>query len=216
MEILNNFVVFEGIDGSGTTTQLNLLSDFFRDKRNKLSLPIMHKTFEPTDSSIGKLIRSVLKKETVIRSETIAMLFAADRNEHLYETDGIVDRCKRGEIVVSDRYTLSSLVYQGILCGNTLPARLNEEFPYPELIVFFDLAPEIAAERRSGRDGMNSPEIYEYLDFQVQVRRQYKALLPTLLEKGVMIETINAAPPPDEVAAEVWRIIQNLPIMKMK
>ena len=139
MEILKNFAVFEGIDGSGTTTQLEILENHFQENRNKL--PPFYRTNEPTDSSIGKLIRLNLKKEVLFDPGTTAFLFAADRNEHIYGPDGIAERCKRGELVVSDRYTLSSLVYQGITCGEVLTSMINSSFPLPELLLFFDVAP---------------------------------------------------------------------------
>jgi len=209
MEILKNFAVFEGIDGSGTSTQIGLLEDFFQ--KSKLSLPPLYKTFEPTNGSIGKLIRSALRKEIVFTPKTIAMLFAADRNEHLYGLEGIVERCSRGELVVSDRYLPSSLVYQGITCGEEFPTLINQGFPRPELLLYFDVDPETAIKRIAGRE---QAEIYEYLEFQILVRQRYKALLPYLSEQGVRVEIIDASFPPEKVAGEVWAAIEKMPIMK--
>ena len=209
MEILKNFVVFEGCDGSGTTTQLNILEQFFL--HDKVSLPPFYKTSEPTKGSIGKLIRLSLSQEIPLNPETIAMLFAADRNEHLFGAGGLVERCRRGELVVCDRYVPSSLVYQGITCGEELPASLNRDFPDPELLLFFDIESEVAEKRIGAR---RNREIYEYLDFQIQVRQRYKALLPKLSAEGVRVETIDASPPAEEVARNVWEIIKELPIFK--
>ena len=210
MKILRNFVVFEGCDGSGTTTQLSILEDFFHRNKSRLSLPPLYRTFEPTNGSIGKIIRSVLQKKLTLLLETTAMLFAADRNEHLYGSNGLTERCNRGELAVSDRYVPSSLVYQGLLCGEELPARLNRDFPGPELLIFFDINPETAQQRMSGRD---VKEIYEYLDFQIRVRERYKSLLPQFASQGVKVEIIDASPPIEDVAAEVWRAIKKLPII---
>ena len=210
MKILRNFVVFEGCDGSGTTSQLNIVEDFFHHNRNRLPLPPLYRTFEPTNGSIGKIIRSVLQKELILLPETAAMLFAADRNEHIYGNGGVAERCGRGELVISDRYLPSSLVYQGLLCGEELPARLNRDFPRPELLIFFDIDPETAQRRMSGRD---FKEIYEHLDFQIKVRERYKNLLPHFASQGVIVEIIDASPPAEDVAREVWRIIQKLPII---
>ena len=209
MEILKNFVVFEGLDGSGTTTQIGLLEEFFL--QNRFSLPPFYKTFEPTNGSIGKLIRSALRKEIVLAPKTIAMLFAADRNEHIYGEERIAERCSRGELVVSDRYLPSSLVYQGITCGDEFPALINQGFPGPELLLFFDIDPETAINRITGRE---YTEIYEYLEFQTLVRQRYIALLPHLSEQGVRVETIDASFPPEKVAREVWEAIEKMPIMK--
>jgi dTMP kinase len=206
MNIIHNFVAFEGGDGTGTTTQLELLGKRF----TRPGLPVFHATSEPTDGPIGVLIRRVLKGEIVLLPETTARLFAADRNEHLYGPEGIAECCRQGELVVSDRYTPSSLVYQGIACGDELAASLNVSFPLPELLIFFDLESETALNRivsRSGRD------IYEYLDFQIKVRAHYKALLPRYEEAGVWVECIDASLPPEEIAELVWRAIRKMPIM---
>jgi len=224
MEILQNFAVFEGPDGSGTTTQLNILEAFFHPNDTRsgsqyvaesvnlyIALPPLYKTHEPTDGIIGRIIRSGLKKENTVLPETIARLFAADRNEHLYASDGVVERCARGELVVSDRYVPSSLVYQGITCGEELPATLNQAFPGPELLLYFDIDPETAQKRMAERE---IKEIYEYLDFQVLVRQRYKALLPIFSGQGIMVEIIDASAPMDEVAGEVWRAIQKMSIFK--
>jgi dTMP kinase len=207
MEILKNFAVFEGCDGSGTTTQLNLLEVFFQSKRH--TLPPLYKTFEPTNGSIGRLIRSALRKDLTLKDETIALLFAADRNEHLYAREGIKERCERGELVVSDRYLSSSLVYQGITCGVELPSYLNRNFPGPELLLFFDIDPEIAQKRMEER---GNREIFEDFDFQAQARERYKALLPQLSAQGVRVQVIDAAAAPEEVAREVWTAIKKMPI----
>jgi dTMP kinase len=207
MDIIHNFAVFEGGDGSGTTTQLELLGKRFA----KPGLPPFYATFEPSGGPIGVLIRRVLKGETVLRPETAARLFAADRNEHLYGPGGVVERCGRGELVVSDRYTPSSLVYQGIACGDELPSSLNAHFPLPELLIFFDLESGAALNRIASRPGR---DIYEYPAFQAQVRSRYKALLPRYEEAGVRVERIDASLPPEEVAEQVWRTIGKMPIVE--
>jgi len=225
MEILQNFAVFEGPDGSGTTTQLNILDAFFHPKQdagNSMqaaepaisypALPPFYKTFEPTDGIIGRIIRSGLKNELPLLDDTLARLFAADRNEHVFGADGIAERCRRGELVISDRYLPSSLVYQGIACGDELPELLNRDFPGPEMLIFFDIDPEIAQKRIAIR---NQKEIYEQLDFQILVRQRYKALLPVFADKGIMVEVMDASLPPEEVFSEVWRVIQKMSIFKV-
>jgi dTMP kinase len=206
MEIIPNFAVFEGGDGSGTTTQLALLAERFKSARG---LPLLWTTFEPTDGPIGRIIRSALREKGLFRPETVARLFAADRNEHLSAVDGILERCRRGELVVSDRYIPSSLVYQGLDCGEALPRLLNNAFPVPETLLFFDLPPETALERITKRP---ERDIYEYLDFQIRVREAYRALIPTYAAGGVRTAVIDASLPPEEVAGEVWRELQKMPI----
>jgi dTMP kinase len=208
MEIIPNFIVFEGGDGSGTSTQLSILSE--RLKNNKK--PVFYPTFEPTDGQIGKLIRAALKKEVFFKPETLAMLFAADRNEHLYGSDGILAHINRGESVVSDRYVLSSLVYQGIECGLELPSILNSRFPAPELTFFLDIESETALSRMKGRKTL---EIYEYLEFQEKVRQMYKTQITQYREKGAKVEIIDASKTIAEVADRIWSILSLMPIFQI-
>jgi dTMP kinase len=217
MKILKNFVVFEGIDGSGTTTQIGILKDSFERNPSRLSLPplsppTLYTTFEPTNGCIGTLIRSALRGEVDLAPKTVALLFAADRNEHIYGSEGIAERCGRGELVVSDRYLPSSLVYQGITCGEEFPALLNRDFPSPELLLFFDIDPETAQKRLSSR---THRDIFEYTDFQVRARERYKALLPNFASEGVTVQTIDASGTPEEVGVEVWATIEKMPIFRM-
>jgi dTMP kinase len=208
-DILCNFAVFEGGDGSGTTTQMALLEGRFRDRRPRG--PVFHPTCEPTAGPVGALIRSALKKEISVHPDTLARLFAADRTEHLYAPEGIVERCGRGELVVSDRYTLSSLVYQGITSGGELPRSLNAGFPLPELLLFFDIDPETAGQRLRSRPAL---ELFEYLDFQRLVREKYRSLLGEYQNAGVRVEIIDASASPETVAEAVWSAVLNMPIMK--
>jgi len=205
MEIIPNFVVFEGGDGSGTSTQLSML----KNRLKNIEKPLIFPTFEPTDGQIGKLIRSALKKELFFKPETLAMLFSADRNEHLYGQDGILTHVNRGELAVSDRYVLSSLVYQGIECGDELPSLLNSRFPAPEITIFFDIEPEIAIERLKNRDSL---EIYEYREFQEKVRQKYKSAITQYRKNGARVEIIDASKTAAEVAERVWSILSVMPI----
>ena len=211
MDILQNFVVFEGGDGSGTSTQLSQLAQKFTEKG--LDNPVFYQTFEPTGGVIGRIIRSTLKNELNLRAETLARLFAADRNEHLYAPDGIVERCNRGELVVCDRYVFSSLVYQGIECGESLPRGLNAAFPAPQLLLFFDIEPQLALDRLSSRPSI---EIYEHLEFQNKVRAGYHALLREYRDSGFRIEVINASQSVEKVAGDVWSAVSKLPILAMR
>ncbi|MDR3161166.1 MAG: dTMP kinase [Spirochaetaceae bacterium] len=206
--ILQNFVVFEGGDGSGTSTQIELLRRRFDSCRDR-ALPALFTTCEPTGGPIGAMIRRFLRGDLPLRPETAARLFAADRNEHLYGSGAVADRCGRGELAVSDRYVPSSLVYQGLDCGEELPALLNRDFPLPQLLLFFDLDPETALDRLEGRPYR---DLYERLDFQVRVRERYRALLPAYASPGTRLEYLDASRPAEAVAEDVWRLLQELPI----
>jgi len=207
MEIIPNFAVLEGGDGCGTTTQLSLL-----EKRLlNIGKPSIFSTFEPTNSEIGKIIRSALKGENPVKPQTLALLFAADRREHIYGKNGIIERAANGELVVCDRYVLSSLVYQGIECGDELPFSLNSPYPFPELTVFLDIEPEIALTRMKNRSSL---EIFEYRDFQEKVRLKYLTLIEIYKKKGVKIEIIDASKNMHEVEEQLWSVISEMPIFK--
>ena len=210
-DVIRNFAVFEGVDGSGTTTQLSLLKD--RLLNAGLDEGKFFLTCEPAQNPVGSLIRSALKKNIELRPETLARLFAADRCEHLYSRTGVIERCARGELVVCDRYILSSLVYQGLECGDDLPHALNSLFPVPELLIYLDVDSEIAQRRLQDRP---VKEIYEHIDFQFLVRKKYLSLLDECRKNGTRVEIIDASREPEKVAAEVWRAVSILPIFKIE
>jgi dTMP kinase len=210
MGILANFVVLEGPDGSGTSTQMELLERRFAAGPGAAALPPLHATAEPTGGELGRLIRRALRGELPLRPETLARLFAADRGEHLYGPGGMAERAGRGELVVCDRYVPSSLVYQGLECGEELPRVLNSPFPAPQLILFFDLDPRIAAERIRDR---GDREIYEYLEFQIKVRDRYRSLLPAFRAQGSAVVPLDASRKPEDVAGELWAALKTLPVL---
>jgi dTMP kinase len=207
MAVLRNFVVFEGCDGSGTSTQLELLRRRFGG-----GLPKLVCGFEPTDGPVGRLLRGALRGNPRLCPQTMAHLFAADRAEHLYGTGGIAELANGGSLVVSDRYTLSSLVYQGLECGDALPRTLNSGFPAPELLLFFDIDPETALRRIE--NSRETKDIYERLGFQTRVRERYIKLLDACREEGSAAAIIDASAGVSEVSEAVWQAIRALPIMK--
>ena len=210
MERIYNFAVFEGGDGSGTTTQLHLLGQRLKQAaQDGQKAPEYFLTFEPTEGPIGKIIRAALKNDISITPQTLAYLFASDRNEHIFGKDGIKERALRGELVICDRYAMSSLVYQGIDCGDDLPYLLNSRFPAPETIIFLDIDPEIAIQRMKDRTSL---EIYEYRDFQEKVREKYKSVLEIYNDYGTKVNIIDASKTEEEVAEMVWEIISKMPI----
>ena len=229
--VLRNFAVIEGCDGSGTTTQLKLLGKkcavqtelsrqenaetsglFAAEPGQKYFYPLIFPTSEPTQDPVGILIKRILSGEYSVQKETLARLFAADRGEHLYAPGGIVERCSRGEVVVSDRYTPSSLVYQGLECGRELPEALNASFPHPELLIYLDVDPGTAIRRIGSRK--EKREIYEKKDFQARVRKAYLELLPFYESKGVRVVSLDGTMPQEALAEEIWNSIKKMPIME--
>ena len=193
--ILKRFIVLEGGDGAGTTTQLKLLGEAL----SRESVPHWI-TAEPTEAPEGLLIRRILSGELRRAPGTLARLFAADRNEHLRGAGGILERLGRGETVISDRYSLSSLAYQGVSCGRELPAELNAAFPLPELLLYFDIAPETSLGRIRSRERL---EIFEELPFQERVREAYRAELSRLPPSGMRVLTIDASLGVEEISRAI-------------
>ncbi|UTC44321.1 dTMP kinase [Treponema sp. OMZ 857] len=208
--ILKNFVVFEGLDGTGTTSQIRLLQEAFASRGRHDTVLF---TCEPTDGSIGKLIRGALSGMVDFDAQTIAYLFGADRCEHIYGKEGILAQLKAGKAVFSDRYLFSSLAYQGLAAGKELTQAINAPFPLPEYLFFFDLPAKTAMERIEKR---NIPrEIYEKEVFQQKVAEEYQVILRYYAETApdMRIIRIDAAQSITEIHEKIWSIVCNLPII---
>ena len=207
--ILKNFVVFEGLDGTGTTSQLNLLQEAFAARGMQ---DCVYFTCEPTAGSIGHLIREALSGVAGFDAKTIAYLFGADRCEHIYGKGGILEQQRARKAVFSDRYLFSSLAYQGLVAGRELTRNINAPFPLPEYLFFFDLPAKTAMERIKKR---NIPqEIYEKEAFQQKVAGEYHALLQYYAETApdMRIIRIDASESIIKIHENIWNIVCNLPI----
>ena len=162
-------------------------------------------TAEPTDGPIGRHIRAVLRGQASALPDTLAMLYAADRNEHVNDpSDGIRRRLEEGW-VISDRYLFSSLAYQGSHCDYDFVYRLNSAFPLPESVVFVELSPEESARRRMGRS--NSAELFDAVETQQTVYDAYNAVLAQYAERGVSVHRIDGTPEPSVIADKIWALL---------
>ncbi len=190
--VLQNFIVFEGIDGAGTSTQLNIL-------KSKLSKDKAYFSAEPTTLETGTFLRRILSGEVPVHPETAAYLFAADRCEHIYGKGGIMEKATNGILCFSDRYLFSSLAYQSQECGKELPELLNSRFPLPELLFFFSIDPAVSLKRIIGRD---TTEIYEKEDFLKKTESLYINIMDDFRKKvpEMKIVEIDATLPVDEVS----------------
>jgi dTMP kinase len=174
------FVVLEGIDGAGTTTQVALLAARLRADGG---LPV-RATREPSDGPIGSLVRQVLTGRIVAPEGrapgwvTMALLFAADRMDHV-ESD-IEPFLATGGVMISDRYDASSLAYQSVSSGrggeNAVEwiRALNRHAMRPDLTIVLDLAPDLAAERRESRG--EPAQLYEQNEVQRALAQFYRDL----------------------------------------
>lgn len=172
------FLVLEGIDGSGSTTQAHRLVEHF----SALGYTARF-TCEPSSGHVGKLLRAALEKRLPAISGqgahrfdwgTLALLFAADRLDHLAAE--VEPALARGEIVVSDRYTLSSFVYQSLTAAadsDALPwlRALNQRAREPDLCLVLDVPANEAAKRRERRGG--AEELFDDLELQRRLAAGY-------------------------------------------
>jgi dTMP kinase len=175
---MSRFIVLEGIDGCGSTTQAELLV-----RRLAAQGERVHPTCEPSPGPVGALIREALGRRLVhsvsgeshaFGWETMALLFAADRMDHA--ENEILPALARGETVVSDRYDLSSLAYQSVTAPAGAAAlawirALNQRAPRPDLTVVIDISAELGEERRQRRGG--SEELFERLELQRRLASVY-------------------------------------------
>ncbi len=172
MENKGKFIVFEGIDGSGKSTQLKRLAAYLEER----GVPNVV-TCEPTYSDIGSLLRACLTGVKDADERAIAALFAADRLDHIFNKEnGIQKLLNDGITVLCDRYYLSSFAYNGGFVPQEWVIKLNEiamQQMRPDLTVYIELSPEACAQRLKKRA---SVERYESLDKQIAIHERYLAL----------------------------------------
>lgn len=179
------YIVFEGIDGAGKSTQIQLLKEWLQANGFKVETVV-----EPTDSPVGKLIREILQRpdatqETV--QKTLGLLFAADR---MLIMDKLNDESK---IIISDRSFISSLAYQE-------PAEwikeLNRYVKTPDLLLLLDLDVKKSVARTSGED------TFENEEFLTQVKENYLNLI-----KDYNHEIINANNGINKVSSDIKKAV---------
>lgn len=202
----NLFIVFEGVDGSGTSTQTTLLKNYLIDRGIKAV-----ETCEPSSGPIGNLIRQALKKRVLLVSndrqfdEQMAYLFAADRYDHLYnEVDGVFKLIKDEFTVISTRYYFSSLAYH----WNTLEdlefvRKLNEKFPKPDLVIYIDIPIEVGLGRMSDR---SVKDIYENQQKLARVSKNYQEIFRNY--DGLVLQ-VDGTQDKDTVHQEIVNFIAN-------
>lgn len=174
------FIVIEGLDGSGQTSQASLLRDFFINKGYQVVL-----TKEPTqDSEAGRKIKEILEKKIKIDPVELQKLFAKNREEHLKNT--IILALKEGKIVISDRYFFSSFAY-GTADGADLNelVKMNNNFLLPDLTFILRVGPEVCIKRIEKRG--SSKTLFEKKEKFAKVWRVFK-ILPNKFKNVYMID----------------------------
>ncbi len=197
-----DFIVIEGIDGSGTTTQTKLLCEWL-DKKGKEYV----RTQEPVKEElhIGKVIKEHLVQDDDDHSpESIALAFAADRLIHL--EDRIIPALKEGKTVVSDRYYHSSMVYQPEHGADlSWVKEINKHARKPDATIIVDVPAEESMKRQQKRDGGESSVIFENLDFQKNIRERYIKLEEGLEEDIYIVDGVRSKQEVHEDVVEIVR-----------
>ncbi len=211
--IEGNFIAIEGVDGAGTTTQAELLGKALRER----GLPI-HVTREPSDGPVGTMIRQILTGRIVVPGmhgvraptwTTMALLFAADRLDHL-EAE-VNPNLMDGVTVITDRYYHSSVAYQSSSAGGGDEAirwvrELNARARRPDLTIVLDVAPDAAAERRNIR--AQAKELYEDDELQVKLGAFYAKIDEHFPDERIVHVDGNLGM--EAVEAEIMRLVREL------
>jgi dTMP kinase len=197
------FIVLEGIDGSGTTTQLGRLVSHLEGLGRRV-----HDTREPSTGPVGLLLRQILMGGHRLPDGSpadglaTALLFAADRRDHLRRE--IEPALAAGMDVVSDRYLLSSLAYQAQEADRDWVATLARDLREPDLTLLLDVPVSLAAARRRAAGRVD--ERYDADEVQERVAARYRELVAG----NTRAMTIDGAASPDDVALSIARAVDQL------
>lgn len=202
------FIVLEGLDGAGTTTQTSRLAKYLfeREKRNTVLL-----TREPTSlNPYGLELRRRLRNDLLSGEEVIhdpqywADLFVNDRRWHL--DNYVVPAVSKGQHVISDRHKLSTLAYQSVSGRSHIDmdslVRMHAEFYVPDLTLYLDISATVGWSRIRARDappdGTVDAEYFEKEDFLTRVQEQYLLAVTKFPEENIVV--IDGSKPIDEVS----------------
>jgi dTMP kinase len=184
-------IVLEGIDGAGTTTQLARVARHYGER--------VYATHEPSDGPVGMLVRQILRGEHApFDHAALALLFAADRRDHLARE--IEPRLADGMHVVTDRYLISSLVYQGRFIDADVVRAINRGMRPADLTLFIQVPANVAAGRRETRGAPD--ELFDPIELQRAVAAAYSEEAERLSAEQ-HVQVVDGTQPPDQVLARV-------------
>ncbi|MGN0907888.1 MAG: dTMP kinase [Bullifex sp.] len=199
--ILKDFIVFEGLDGSGKSSQARALRDFFEKAGRPVRL-----SAEPSGRPIGALVRDVLRNKISATPRALALLYAADREDHLNSPeDGIVRGTENGIIEISDRYFYSSLAYQGVSVDEDFVRRIND-FPSPEFLIYVDAPVDVCMKRIDSRG--EEKELFEKKSYLEKVRERFENIFSNL-PSGVKFLKVDGNLPIDEITGIITDFVSS-------
>ncbi len=197
------FVVLEGLDGCGLTTQSVRLVEYFSRKGTKAYL-----TKEPTDNVIGGLIRGALSHVYKLPPEVLQLLFAADRGHHLNRE--IIPLLKKKRIIVCDRYFWSTVAFGSLNLDFKWLLEINQHFIFPDIIILLKVPPELCVKRiRRNRFDF---ELFEKLEQLKKVWKTYEWLEEKYKNKRVVI--VDGVGKIEEVEARILAAVSGSPKAK--
>jgi dTMP kinase len=201
------FIVFEGLDGSGKSTQIDLLIERLRVAGHRTAI-----TAEPTELPVGRLIRDVIEHRLSAHPQAVAAMFAADRLQHLHEPQtGILDQLAAGVSVIGSRYYFSSLAYQADCADIEWIASLNQQAKNTrpaDLTIFLDLPPEVSIERiTKGRDQV---DLFENFQKLTDVRVAFERAFDYWGDDAEHIIQLDARVSVDELSDQIWTAVRAL------
>ncbi|MDO8513519.1 MAG: dTMP kinase [bacterium] len=198
------FIAFEGLDGSGSSTQVEML--------RKRLVKEGYKTFitkEPTDNLVGGLIRGVLTKQWEMPPDGLQLLYAADRAHHLRFK--IIPALEKNNIIISDRYAFSSIAFGALSVDFDWLEDIYKNYIYPDITFLVKSSPKTCIERIAST--RLSFELFEEEEKLRKIWRNYAKLLKN--PKNKMVE-IGGEQPVEKVAEEIWRKMKKVLAGKSK
>lgn len=188
-------IVFEGLDGSGKSTQLPRLAARLRAAGHRVV-----ETGEPYACPAGRRIRELARRGEETSAQQELELFGEQRREHVRSV--IQPALDAGRVVLSDRYFLSTVAYQGArgLDPERILAESEAEFPRPDLVLLLELSPDAGLLRVAARGGTPEPA-FEHSGFLERVAERFRALDRPYLER------IDAAGDPDRVERRIAQAV---------
>lgn len=210
------FIVLEGLDGCGTTTQAGMLKNWF--SREGAMYGQCVSTFEPSQGPAGSIVRLALNHRISLDNRTIALLFAADRADHIYKENdgrqesGLFHLLNQGIHVVSDRYLLSSLAYQSLDLPMEWVFQINSQVIVPDLTVFIDIDPGVSRQRL--RRGRSHEDLFEDSGTQARVKERYEEAIKLLQGQGHRISRVEGDQPAEAVHRDILKEL--LPLFKLR
>ena len=197
------FIVFEGIDGAGKTTQIELLAKRLSDIGENLSI-----TAEPTDNESGRALRRALSGKESHSECEMAVMFVFDRIGHNAQIEEFL---AQGKTVICDRYYYSTLAYQGKSTDYAWVRAMNIGCPdirRPDACIYLDLTPEESLARIS--KGREAVEIYENLEKLTEVRDSFFSVIEDLRTEGEKIFVVKANRSIEEISDEIFDIVSKI------